>query len=200
MAELRLPHSEVLSAPGHAAYAFSKLSDLYDALDRGYKLGVSLPDAPLEVFRKRTASLPINTETERLTVVRIGQNIFRDALHTYKQDVDGCETARQLVRILKTNGPSGYALVGLTATLDDLSLDASRGETQVVLQTLMNADKDRSSRFIGDLSLLTSAGTGVSDISELIMHATLRYVSAEETLLSSISRLKIVTSMPTLHG
>ena len=44
--KLPLPHAEVPSAPGHAAYAFSKLSDLYDALDRGYKLGVSLPDAP----------------------------------------------------------------------------------------------------------------------------------------------------------
>ncbi|WP_348270032.1 HNH endonuclease signature motif containing protein [Edaphobacter paludis] len=83
VAELPLPRAEVPSAPGQAAYAFSKLSGLYDALDRGYKLGVSLPDAPLEAFRKRTASLPSNTETERLTVVRIGQNIFRDALLEY---------------------------------------------------------------------------------------------------------------------
>ena len=83
VAELRLPHAEVTSAPGQAAYAFSSLSDLHDALDRGYKLGFSLPDAPLEVFRKRIASLPSNTEVERLTVVRIGQNIFRDALLEY---------------------------------------------------------------------------------------------------------------------
>jgi hypothetical protein len=83
VAELPLPHAEVPSAPGQASYAFSNLSDLHDALDRGYKLGVSLPDAPLEVFRKRTANLPSNTETERLTVVRIGQNIFRDALLEY---------------------------------------------------------------------------------------------------------------------
>jgi hypothetical protein len=83
VAELPLVRADVPSAPGHAAYAFWKLSDLYDALDRGYKLGVSLPDAPLEVFRKRTANLPSNTETERLTVVRIGQNIFRDALLEY---------------------------------------------------------------------------------------------------------------------
>lgn len=83
VAELPLPRAEIPSAPGQGTYAFSKLSDLYDALDRGYKLGVSLPDAPLEVFRKRTANLPSNTETERLTVVRIGQNIFRDALLEY---------------------------------------------------------------------------------------------------------------------
>ena len=81
--ELALRPCEVLNSPGQAAYAFSALSGLYDTLDRAYKLGVSLPDAPLEVFRKRTASLPINTEAERLTVVRIGQNIFRDALLEY---------------------------------------------------------------------------------------------------------------------
>jgi hypothetical protein len=83
VAELSLDRAEIANAPGQATYAFSTLSGLYNALDRGYKLGVSLPDAPLEVFRKRTASLPITTETERLTVVRIGQNIFRDALLEY---------------------------------------------------------------------------------------------------------------------
>lgn len=83
VAELSLIRAKVPSTPGQAAYAFSKLSDLHDALDRAYKLGVSLPDAPLEIFRKRTANLPSSTETERLTVVRIGQNIFRDALLEY---------------------------------------------------------------------------------------------------------------------
>ncbi len=83
VAELPLIRAEVTSPPSQSAYSFSNLPGLYDALDRAYKLGVSLPDAPLEVFRKRTANLPTNTETERLTVVRIGQNIFRDALLEY---------------------------------------------------------------------------------------------------------------------
>jgi hypothetical protein len=83
VSEISLSRAEIPSAPGHASYAFSKLSALYDALDRAYKLGVSLPDVPLEVFRKRTIDLPSNTEAERLTVVRIGQNIFRDALLEY---------------------------------------------------------------------------------------------------------------------
>ena len=39
------------------------------ALDRVYKLGVSLPDAPLTRFRARTAGLPQTTEAERLVVV-----------------------------------------------------------------------------------------------------------------------------------
>ena len=74
---------ELVRAPGLATYGFGKLSGLYDALDRAYKLGVSLPDAPLALFQKRTAALPSTTEAERVTVVRIGQDIFRDALLEY---------------------------------------------------------------------------------------------------------------------
>jgi HNH endonuclease len=83
IAEMSISQAEVSNAPGQKAYAFPKLSGLYDALNRAYKLGVSLPDAPLEAFRKQTAALPRNTETERTTVVRIGQTIFRDALLEY---------------------------------------------------------------------------------------------------------------------
>jgi HNH endonuclease len=82
VSEISLDRAEIANAPG-ASYAFSKLSGLYDALDRAYKLGVSLPDAPLEVFRKLTANLPRSTEAERLTVVRVGQDVFRDALLEY---------------------------------------------------------------------------------------------------------------------
>lgn len=83
VSELAISPTEIPNAPGHTSYGFSKLSGLYDALDRVYKLGVSLPDAPLAVFHKRTIDLPSNTEAERLTVVRIGQDIFRDALLEY---------------------------------------------------------------------------------------------------------------------
>lgn len=76
VSEISLSRAEIGNSPGRASYAFSKLSGLYDALDRAYKLGVSLPDAPLEVFRKLTADLPRSTETERLIVVRVGQDVF----------------------------------------------------------------------------------------------------------------------------
>lgn len=78
----RLP-IEIANSPGHATYAFSKLSGLYDALDSAYKLGVSLLDAPLEVFHKLTATLPRSTEAERLTIARVDQNVFRDAMLEY---------------------------------------------------------------------------------------------------------------------
>jgi predicted restriction endonuclease len=44
---------------------------------------MSLPEAPLERFKAKTANLPRTTEAERLVVQRIGQDVFRDALIDY---------------------------------------------------------------------------------------------------------------------
>jgi hypothetical protein len=65
----------------HAPYEM--LTQLHAALDRVYKLAMSLPDAPLLRFRAETAKLPRTTEAERLVVQRIGQKLFRDALMDY---------------------------------------------------------------------------------------------------------------------
>jgi len=72
-----------VSGPGLSTFDLVNLSDLYGALDRTYKLAISLPDAPLERFRRETANLPRTTEAERLLVQRIGQNMFREALLDY---------------------------------------------------------------------------------------------------------------------
>ncbi len=81
-AELGLTQS-ALPGPGLARYSFPTLTKLYDALSRVYALAVTLPDGPLEAFVAEIASLPRNTEAERLVVQRVGQNIFRDRLLTY---------------------------------------------------------------------------------------------------------------------
>jgi hypothetical protein len=69
--------------PGLATFMFETLAQLHAALDRVYKLAVSLPDAPLARFQAKIASLPRTTEAERLVIQRIGQNVFRDALMDY---------------------------------------------------------------------------------------------------------------------
>jgi hypothetical protein len=69
--------------PGLATFAFDTLTALHAALNRVYKLGISLPDAPLARFRAQTAALPQTTEAERLVVQRLGQDIFRAALMDY---------------------------------------------------------------------------------------------------------------------
>ncbi len=71
------------AAPGVAAFVFPSLAGLYAGIERAYRLGVSLPDEPLEQFRKAVAKLPPATEVERLVVQRIGQDIFRTALMQY---------------------------------------------------------------------------------------------------------------------
>jgi hypothetical protein len=77
-----LPVSPVVG-PGLATFLLATLGQLHAALDRVYKLGVSLPDAPLTRFRARTNGLPLTTEAERLVVQRIGQDMFREALMDY---------------------------------------------------------------------------------------------------------------------
>lgn len=69
--------------PGLATFSFASLTALHVALDRVYKLGISLPDAPLARFRAQTSDLPQTTEAERLVVQRMGRDMFRAALMDY---------------------------------------------------------------------------------------------------------------------
>jgi hypothetical protein len=69
--------------PAGTVYSFNALTELHDALARTYRLGVSLPDAPLKEFIAKTKGIPRTTEVERLVVQRIGQDVFRQALLKY---------------------------------------------------------------------------------------------------------------------
>jgi hypothetical protein len=69
--------------PGLATFVLANLTQLHTALDRVYKLAMSLPEAPLARFRAETANLPRTTEAERMVIQRIGQDVFRDALMVY---------------------------------------------------------------------------------------------------------------------
>ncbi len=82
--ELGIPPAS-LPGPGDARYAFASLAQLYLVISRVYKLAASLPDAPLLQFHAQTKSLPKTTEAERLTIQRIGQDIFRASLMDYWQ-------------------------------------------------------------------------------------------------------------------
>jgi hypothetical protein len=82
-AELAALPASPVPGPGLATFSFDTLTALHAALDRVYKLGASLPEAPLARFRAKTAGLPQTTEAERLVIQRIGQDIFRAALIDY---------------------------------------------------------------------------------------------------------------------
>jgi predicted nuclease of predicted toxin-antitoxin system len=101
-AELATLPASPAAAPGLAAFEFASLTALHAALDRFYKLGVSLPDAPLARFRTQTARLPQRTEAERLVVQRIGQDIFRVALIDYwggRCPITGLTDPRSVARL-----------------------------------------------------------------------------------------------------
>jgi len=74
-----------MSGPALARYAFTTLGELYAALTHVYRLSGSLPDAPLREFQTKVAGLSTTTETERLVVQRIGQDLFRARLLDYWQ-------------------------------------------------------------------------------------------------------------------
>jgi HNH endonuclease len=82
-AEISVLRVSTIIGPGLVTFELSTLSQLHAALDRVYKLSISLPDAPLTRFRIKTKDLPQSTEAERLVVQRVGQDIFREALMGY---------------------------------------------------------------------------------------------------------------------
>jgi hypothetical protein len=69
--------------PGAKTIVIETLHGLYEAIERVYRLSLSLPNAPLVSFHTATRNMPNTTEAERLVVQRIGQDIFRQALLAY---------------------------------------------------------------------------------------------------------------------
>lgn len=105
-----------------------------------------------------------------------------------KNYLDAAATAHLLISKTIKNGPTAYNLVGVLTTLDDLSLDAANGTAY-----LLAADGDRIAKGAPrDLNTrdavvaLSSAGTSCNDIAELIFHATMRLIAAEETALNKL--------------
>ena len=95
---------------------------------------------------------------------------------------DAASTAHVLVQTLQKNGSSAEGLVLLLTTLDDLSLNAATANTQLLNMdeaSVANGQKPNSA-VLQTIVSLNAAGTACSDIAELIMHATVRLIHAEE--------------------
>jgi len=102
--------------------------------------------------------------------------------------LEAASTAHTLIQAIQKDGPSAYGLVSLLATLDDMSLNASTGSVQ-----LLRTDEEHVAKGAApDVSVLASvivlgnASTACTDISELLLHATLRYVNVEERTLGKL--------------
>lgn len=81
--EFGAPWANPLPPGACAARGLADVASLHRLIRRAFQLSRALPDAPLQVFLQRTASLPRSTEAERLVVQRVGQDLFRNGLLDY---------------------------------------------------------------------------------------------------------------------
>ncbi|WP_261316251.1 HNH endonuclease [Rhizobium leguminosarum] len=129
-------------AKGHsAAFAFADLEQLYVGVSRAYRLSMSLPTLPLERFQQETAGLG-ETEAEAVTRVRIGQNIFRDALMEYWNGTCALTgiTDRELIR-------ASHIIPWAECSSDAQRLDVHNG---LLLSSLWDAAFDAGLISFGD--------------------------------------------------
>jgi hypothetical protein len=102
----------------------------------------------------------------------------------YDRAATMCAQASQVIAAIKKNGSTAVALVSLIAVLDDMSLNGARASAS----TLLLAVEDK--RAMQDFQNLAQAEKNCYDISELLLHATIRYISAEEAPLRALLELQ----------
>jgi hypothetical protein len=82
-----LEHGVPMSAPlppgAAAGRTVADISELHRLVRRAFQLSRTLPDELLRTFEAQTRALPHSTEIERLTIQRVGQDIFRAGLLDY---------------------------------------------------------------------------------------------------------------------
>jgi hypothetical protein len=138
--------------PGLVTFILTDLIELHAVLDRVYKLAVSLPEAPLDRFKAKTASLPRTTEAERIVIQRIGQDIFRDAL------LDYWNGRCPMTGITETALLRASHIVPWAECTDEKRLDVHNG---LLLSALWDAAFDRGLiSFTDDGAVLTSPNLG----------------------------------------
>jgi len=157
--------------------------------------------APAAVGQTGT-SMPSNDEIlELMSKAEEKVGGFEKALKGVKPDLDkvdpqlstnylnAASAARTIIVSIRKNGPSAYALVSLVTTLDDLSLDAATATVQLLLLGINSGQTGAAKLGVFLVPLMTSKNE-CNDMSELIMHATLRYIHTEEDVLEKLSHIK----------
>jgi len=89
------------------------------------------------------------------------------------------KTTEDVIQALQETSPSAYGLVGLITTLDDVTLNASRAAT-VILLGRGTKDGKEANRVVAELG---SAQNGCYEASERITNAALRLIKLEEKVL-----------------
>jgi hypothetical protein len=106
---------------------------------------------------------------------------------TLKTDYEAADNARTIVSAIRKNGMSNYALVGLLSSLDDLTLDASRATRVIILGISQNQQQDTRTATSTVMTLMQSENS-LYDISDLLLHAGLRFAGAEDDLWEKVAK------------
>lgn len=135
-----------------------------------------------------TAKAAEKVEAFQKTLAEVKPFVDKANPTLYRRDLEAIDTARTILASLKRKGRSAYGLVGLLATLDDLNRDAMNDATAMLL---FGSQEQAAGRQFPDgmataVLMLTSAADSFYDISELVMHATLRFVAGEEAVLAQV--------------
>ena len=142
-------------------------------------------------------SIPSNEEIQELAS-KADEKIsgFETAIRTAKPKLDlvdptlssnylhAASQGHAVVSGIRKSGSSAYALVLLIGTLDDLSLDAMTASVDLLIQGSQSGQACCSSLLV---PLMTSKNE-CNDISELLMHATLRLIHAEEDVIQKLPK------------
>ena len=105
----------------------------------------------------------------------------------YEKGMELSKQADSVIAANRKNGPSAYALVGLVSILDDMSLNATRAYAVTMVVALGETRSDLKSHEMEDIQSLAQAGKNCDDISELLLHATLRLIAVEERTLRELT-------------
>jgi hypothetical protein len=144
-----------------------------------------------------TSNMPSNEEIDDLLskaseYVTTYKATFRNAAPTLdKAPTPGfveksdelCSQANLTISAIKKNGMTAYALVALVGVLDDMSLNAAKASSIVVIVGLQQSTPESKRRAGQDMLDLAQAGKNCYDISELLLHSTLRLIAVEEAIL-----------------
>jgi putative restriction endonuclease len=95
--------------PASVALPVGNYAALYSALQRAAAAARTLPNRVADQFRAQVARMPATTEAERLVVLRVGQNLFRDALLDYWQGAC-CVTGLAVPTLLRASHIKPWAL------------------------------------------------------------------------------------------
>jgi hypothetical protein len=106
------------------------------------------------------------------------KTLISDSL--YQKSHEAATTAHTIVSAIKKGGPSGYALVALI-----ISLDAANSAQAISRRAMADAvaGKTVSLNALAAADALNVVQASLTDISELISHATLRLIKAEESAI-----------------